>query len=806
MGNSFLKLYPCDALGKVRGNDESHTYTADIGFSGVMAIRKFDELAIKVGETEGLGFKGTLQFKESKTITSEVVAQQNERIILDNISVTGRGKKVGVRNNGMHQAVFGVEQGGSLFVRDGKVDITDVYGLVGESAQAVFSHDGSLQNMSNVVFESSDITIKGRESFGLHFQGNSSEESRMEGELLVGLGEIQFKNTTFKVPDGTAVYIDDAGRFPYITVSEGSRIFANRLLAVKNNSYVAIEADASFLAGRAHVDKSSYAEIELSNKSQWTLSPGKNNKWPVSSVSFMRIIDSSIFFRKPVGGQYQTLHVGKLDDDNGLDYAYVASGARLLVNASLATDGQNKGIKADKLLIYGNVYGKTKVHVMEVSANSGKRESLNINEQRDAHSVSIVQVYGEAEEDSFKLATNYVALRGEPYRYSLRAYGQSSSLGKAKDENRLVKPNSGESNGDFWDFRLEAEYIPNSFRYYQSKTSLLKKAVSRSRVSRSIGSRAVRDYVVADSTDSVFYPEWEIQAVVPQVPTYLLLPNALFRAGLMDISNQNKQLEALRVASGDFLESGRNSAFFMRWYGGSHHYGADLSTLKYGYRGNLDYNAVEAGVLLKAVESAHRTTAFGIIGTYGKIALQPQDVVESKKSSFDKWSVAAYASMQHDAGSYLDSLLSYGLFKGDVLALARGKTATLKGNPLSASLIFGKAFMAGYKGLVFESQIQVIYQNLQFDKTSDIDGFDIKMGRLDQWVMRVGGRMTKTLTASQMGHVVSFNGKLHFAHNFGRKQFVYFGDKFQLGAFGSSLEIGGDLMLNYLQNLPCMET
>ncbi|WP_343212203.1 hypothetical protein [Bartonella grahamii] len=54
--------------------------------------------------------------------------------------------------------------------------------------------------------------------------------------------------------------------------------------------------------------------------------------------------------------------------------------------------------------------------------------------------------------------------------------------------------------------------------------------------------------------------------------------------------------------------------------------------------------------------------------------------------------------MQHDTGFYIDVLFSYGLFKGDVLTKARGKTTTLKGTPLSASLIAGKSFMTGHKG------------------------------------------------------------------------------------------------------------
>ncbi len=77
-----------------------------------------------------------------------------------------------------------------------------------------------------------------------------------------------------------------------------------------------------------------------------------------------------------------------------------------------------------------------------------------------------------------------------------------------------------------------------------------------------------------------------------------------------------------------------------------------------------------------------------------------------------------------------------------------------------------------------------------FDKASDIDGFDIEIGKFDLWVMRVGGSLRKTLAASEEAPVVSFNGKLHLANSFGGKQRVQFGDEFQLGAFGSSLEAG----------------
>ncbi|WP_375636994.1 autotransporter outer membrane beta-barrel domain-containing protein [Bartonella sp. AP152HLJHH] len=289
------------------------------------------------------------------------------------------------------------------------------------------------------------------------------------------------------------------------------------------------------------------------------------------------------------------------------------------------------------------------------------------------------------------------------------------------------------------------------------------------------------------------YFEPNVRVVVPQVLTYILVPNTLFYAGLMDISNQSKQLQALRTVSGRLLKNDENPALFLRGYGGHHHYTSNLSAFKYGdYGGELDYNALEAGILLKKIESAYSTTSFGIMGNYGKLSLQPRKVKQSQESIFDKWTITAYGSMQHDTGLYMDGLFSYGLFNGNVLTLERGKTAALRGKPLSVSLTAGKTFMIGSRYFIFEPQVQFVYQNLQFQKTRDINNFNIDMRSPDHWGMRIGGYLTKTLTFTKDkdAHVLSFYGKLHFIRSFDDKQFVYFKDAFQLGSFGTSLEAG----------------
>ncbi|WP_439330026.1 autotransporter outer membrane beta-barrel domain-containing protein [Bartonella gabonensis] len=139
------------------------------------------------------------------------------------------------------------------------------------------------------------------------------------------------------------------------------------------------------------------------------------------------------------------------------------------------------------------------------------------------------------------------------------------------------------------------------------------------------------------------------------------------------------------------------------------------------------------------MENAYSTISFGIMGNYGKLSLRTREVKQSQESIFDKWTITAYGSMQHDTGLYMDGFFSYGLFNGNVLTRERGKTAALRGKPLSFSLTAGKTFMIGCRCFIFEPQVHFVYQNLQFHQTRDIDNFNINMRRPDHWGMRIGG-------------------------------------------------------------------
>ncbi|MBB4076805.1 outer membrane autotransporter protein [Bartonella fuyuanensis] len=724
---------------------------------------------------------GKVNFTNSHGIS----AMLGGKVILDGVTLTGKGQK------DKNHAVFLMDEGGNVKFKGGTVNVENAHGILLENPIRPFNgvperpESGAeikddVEDLSNnfyvteIDLKDSSVTVKGEGSYGIYFRGqklgsedgDKKEEVSLEEEKVpVRLEVVNLDTTNFSVLDDVALYGSNAISGA-VSLLKSTLRSESALLRAENGASITVLADSSTLEGSSHVDENSTAELYLGGGSKWILQrklqKDQHESAHDSSISLVSLMDeSSINFKRQESSSvdgYQTLRIGK-----GKGEVYRArGGASISLNTYLNNGGSLGNQKTDRVLIQGDVTGKTTLRVHGVSGSPGGYTGSGGNDQ----GISIIQVSGDAKQDSFQLVGGYVALEELPYQYRLYGYGPGSEFGKASTDQRLV-----EGNGEFWDFRLESRSIDSDAKPKPDPRP-----------------KPFPAPIPGPAPEP--HPKPDIKAVVPQVPTYLLLPNALLHVGLMNINNQNKRLDALRIVPRVSLESREKPLFFVSGYGSNHRYVSDLSALEYGYGGELDYNAIEAGILLKAIENMYGTTSFGIIGSYEKFSLQPLNVEQSQKSTFDKWSVAAYAGMQHDTGFYVDGLVSYGFFKGDVLTSARGKTATLKGKPLSTSLIAGKTFMIGDDGFVFDPQVQVVYQYLQFNKARDVDGFDIELGKLHQWIARVGGRLTKMLVATDESRVVSVYGKLNLAHGFGGKRFVHFKDPFQLGAFGSSLETG----------------
>ncbi|MBB4076804.1 outer membrane autotransporter protein [Bartonella fuyuanensis] len=793
--------------------------------------------ASKVGVVAGGNFQSIVDLMKTQIHLGTVGVKAGKKgyFILKNVSISGNGgiSKGEQVLDADRQAAFHVVEDGYVQFVEGLVDVTDAHGFL------LQGNKGSQVNIGD-----SKIAVRGNAFYGMHFEGEFEGEAASDSSLKEKLSRVDLKNTHFVVPDSIALYSSESKR-SNIFLKE-TKFLGDLLLKAENNSSIEVLADSSALVGQTQVDNSSKVDLILRNNSQWALLQPRHKKLQdpnhigVSFISSVNLSNSSITFEKPKSSTahaYQTLYIGK-----GTGIVYQAfKDSWIHLNARLNPSDTSDNQVTDRLLIHGDVKGKTIIHIQEVA---GGLEEKN----KKAHSVSIIQVYGDAAPDSFQLNGQYVALDGAPYKYVLRSYGPSATV---REEH--VKQRFALDGGEFWNFRLENEYVQTSadnkgILAVSRRTPPIRISIADIVPATSVDvvpassvdvvpatsadvvpassvdvvPASSADVVPASSADvvpassvevvpassadsiskieDVAPSEQSVRSVVPQVPTYLLLPNSLLHAGLVDISNQNKQLEIMRTNLKGMFEIRENPASFLRGYGGNYRYASDLSALEYGYGGDLGYYAIEAGVLLQRIENVDSVISFGVMGSYGKLSLQPLNVEQSQKSTFYKWATTVYGSMQYDAGFYVDGLLSYGLFKGDVLTLARGKTATLKGNPLSISLMSGQTIATGYEGVVFDPQAQIVYQNLQFKEARDIDNFNIEMDKLGQWVVRIGGRLTKTLAASEKDRDVSYYGKVHFSHDFSKERSVRFKDSFQLGTFGSSLETGLGLNARLSQN------
>ncbi|HEY4292414.1 autotransporter outer membrane beta-barrel domain-containing protein [Luteibacter sp.] len=192
---------------------------------------------------------------------------------------------------------------------------------------------------------------------------------------------------------------------------------------------------------------------------------------------------------------FRTLRVGRWHVD--ATTAGVALGTRLDAGGALRRQA------TDRLLIQGDAIGRAVLHVVTVGgagAATAGRDGAN----GPGDGISIVQVGGAANAESFQLAGGYLAVG--PWRYQLQAY----EPGRSDPGQRLV---DGEG-GNYWDFRLQSVHA----------------GVAASRA-----------------------------AFAPQVPAYLVLAHAMFGYGRsamdalrpVDVTSSREPALRVRAFGGD---------------------------------------------------------------------------------------------------------------------------------------------------------------------------------------------------------------------------------------------------------------
>ncbi|UNF43357.1 autotransporter outer membrane beta-barrel domain-containing protein [Bartonella krasnovii] len=216
---------------------------------------------------------------------------------------------------------------------------------------------------------------------------------------------------------------------------------------------------------------------------------------------------------------------------------------------------------------------------------------------------------------------------------------------------------------------------------------------------------------------------------------------------------------------------------------------------------DIRYAALQAGATLIAREHQSISTNFGFFGTYGKLSFAPKNAESSHKKMFDKWSLTAYGNIQHDSGIYASAFLSYGIFKENMRKEFIKDTPKVKNSKiLGAAATVGQKLSTGFEGVILEPQAQLVYQRLILgvssdnnsssndNSSSDEENSKINIGNPDQWLLRIGGRLTQN-----KGHVLSFYGKLNLIKTFSKN--------FQLAAMGSLVEGGFGIQAHLSPNI-----
>jgi len=576
--------------------------------------------------------------------------------------------------------------------------------------------------------------------------GNDTAHGLMLTEFAI---ERLMPGNTVKLARGSVVEATDAsavwvnGQAVNQVDARDSRVSGDRLVTVNEyrspngpagGSKLVFNAANSQLVGGADVHELARLSLNLQDRSDWEIRPGAAGQTR-SDVTFLSLQDSDIRFNSHHTGLYQRLVVGHGDTDGRTDvYQALGGNARISINTFLNEGGELARQQTDRIVINGDARGTTWLQVNPVAGSPGAETG---DTARDG--ISVVQVYGSAASDSFKLLDDYVAVGA--YQYRLQSFDPDASDPGQRD--------AAGQGGSFWDYRL-------------------------------LGAMGQSGFGDSSTPD-----------VVPQLPSYLAAPTAIFQARLFDIDTWHRRLGDARHAdalSGQNGEGGSQSSqrdFYLRSYGGDYDYRSQSGGSSYA--SSTRYHAVQAGGNAISADKDGASWRIGAAASAGDLSFQPRGIDGNRKTQLTSWTVSPTVTWQHQDGAYVDALVAVGGFKGDVSTRQRGKTATLKGKSAAASVEVGVPFKVGEMTVL--PQAQAVVQHLKFDRTRDADGINVNLGTHKQVTLRTGGEWRKALQ-TQAGHAIQVYGKVHVAHTLNDSKKVDLSGDFRTGKTGTVLETG----------------
>lgn len=619
---------------------------------------------------------------------------------------------VNIQSSGFNAVGALARNGGVLNVGDSGILTT------GDSSYGVEAQEaGSAVKVSNTRIQTGGANAHGAmaDSDATVSLQDSSIATKGAGAYAAASvdGTLTASGTSLLSDQFTALHLDHA----VIALSDGTQakggngqladLASDAANTLSMNNQVVAEGDIRFGAGPTDSDGNGALDktlvVSLDNQSSWrgatdaigALDISSGSAWMMTGDSHIKTVglnDSLIAFTAPDSGAYKTLTVG--DDLSG-------TGGGVQMNTLLNEGGALSNQHTDRLLVGGNVTTTGTIYLDVVPQGNGGLTDTNKNGVVEAdEGISLVQVAGQSRADAFAVKGGYVA--AGPYQYTLYAFGPGQT---DASQNML---SSGDLN---WDYRLGNKFVNE-------------------------------EGPIDPPIDPPVDPSGGRPAVVPQVPSYIAAPTALFNYGNMVIDTLHQRLGELRQVPSDD-EGQHGGELFVRYIGSQQQYATDRGFANYGYDFDQQINAMQLGGNLVTWTGDKSTLRAGWALDKGTTRVSPKAVDGFSSGKYDAHGVSAWLTWQQDNGFYVDAVIGGERYKGDISTEARGGVGSIRASSWNASVEMGYPIAVG-GGWSVEPQAQLKYQHLSFARIQDADDLATSITPSGQTTTRLGARFVKT--------------------------------------------------------------
>jgi outer membrane autotransporter protein len=462
--------------------------------------------------------------------------------------------------------------------------------------------------------------------------------------------------------------------------------------------------------------------------------------------------------------------------------AYTGANSRIHLRTRMDAGGSTvPGAGSDRVLINGDALGGPIALSIVNDRGPGAATDRNGNAFNDANEgISVAQVSGTALNSTFLLAGTYVAVG--PYQYRLYAYAPGQSDGSQ----RVV---DADADGH-WDYRLQnAKAVVGGVPVPEAPGGA--NPVPPGDGSDGGSGGGVGSDGMGGSGDSR-------PALVPQAGAYLVHGNAVLAMGQHTLQSLHQRLG---VTDGVHRYHATGSEVFARAMGGQSRYHSNLRASQFGYDYDQDWHGLQLGANWRVIDAEDHTFRLGLalnrarsqvhpLAVYGTTPAIDAAPIEVSRHQSDATALLATLTWQHRSGLYLDGVLGGSHYRSTITTPFRdGRLARLASGDVLASIEAGHRWRLSER-VALEPQLQVRWQELQTDATTDADGVEVAIDNTQSLVWRVGARAllsTPDAAADQVAVTKYFT--LNYVDSGGPASHATLaGTRFETGAFGRFAE------------------